>query len=120
MQRAVGRCEAAVRNREGHFGAVSQERVDALASINEGGTAEDFKSFRPLLNSEETGAFLVFIRKTMSHAEAVMCLHIGQHLFGECIDMSNEACVRSYEWGGCGSFAEAEQPVLRLLSSFGV
>ena len=34
-----------MRNREGHFGAVSQERVDALASINEGGTAEDFKSF---------------------------------------------------------------------------
>ena len=56
MQRAVGWCEAAVRNREGHFGAVSQERVDASASINEGGTAEDFKSFRPLLNSEETGA----------------------------------------------------------------
>ena len=49
-----------------------------------------------------------------------MCLHIGQHLFGECIDMSNEACVRSYEWGGCGSFEEAEQSVLRLLSSFGV
>lgn len=62
MQRAVGWCEAAVRNREGHFGAVSQERVDASASINEGGTAEDFKSFRPLLNSEETGAFLVSIR----------------------------------------------------------
>ena len=62
MQRAVGRCETAVRNREGRFGAVSQERVDALASINEGGTAEDFKSFRPLLNSEETGAFLVSIR----------------------------------------------------------
>lgn len=62
MQRAVGRCEAAVRNREGHFGAVSQERVDVSASINEGGTAEDFKSFRPLLNSEETGAFLVSIR----------------------------------------------------------
>ena len=62
MQRAVGWCEAAVRNREGHFGAVSQERVDALASSNEGGTAEDFKSFRPLLNSEETGAFLVSIR----------------------------------------------------------
>ena len=57
-----GWCEAAVRNREGHFGAVSQERVDASASINEGGTAEDFKSFRPLLNSEETGAFLVSIR----------------------------------------------------------
>lgn len=106
-----------MRNREGHFGAVSQERVDASASINEGGTAEDFKSFRPLLNSEETGAFL---RKTMSHAEAVMCLHIGQHLFGECIDMSNGACVRSYEWGECGSFVEAEQSVLRLLSSFGV
>ena len=51
-----------MRNREGHFGAVSQERVDASASINEGGTAEDFKSFRPLLNSEETGAFLVSIR----------------------------------------------------------
>lgn len=51
-----------MRNREGHFGAVSQERVDALASINEGGTAEDFKSFRPLLNSEETEAFLVSIR----------------------------------------------------------
>lgn len=33
-----------------------------MASINEGGTAEDFKSFRPLLNSEETGAFLVSIR----------------------------------------------------------
>ncbi len=62
MQRAVGWCEAAVRNREGHFGAVSQERVDASSSINEGGTAEDFKSFRPLLNSEETGAFLVSIR----------------------------------------------------------
>ena len=62
MQRAVGRCKTAVRNREGHFGAVSQERVDALASINEGGTAEDFKSFRPLLNSEETEAFLVSIR----------------------------------------------------------
>ena len=61
-----------------------------------------------------------FIRKTMSHAEAVMCLHMGQHLFGECIDMSNEACGRSYEWGECGSFAEAEQSVLRLLSSFGV
>lgn len=60
MQRAVGWCEAAVRNREGHFGAVSQERVDASASINEGGTAEDFKSFRPLLNSEETGAFSSF------------------------------------------------------------
>ena len=27
--------------------------------------------------------------------------------------MSNGAYVRSYEWGGCGSFAEAEQPVLR-------
>ena len=62
MQRAVGWCKTAVRNREGHFGAVSQERVDASASINEGGTAEDFKSFRPLLNSEETGAFLVSIR----------------------------------------------------------
>ena len=62
----------------------------------------------------------LFLRKTISHAEAVMCLHIGQHLFGECIDMSNGACVRSYEWGGCGSFEEAEQPVLRLLSSFGV
>ena len=48
MQRAVGRCETVVRNREGRFGAVSQERVDVLASINEGGTAEDFKSFRPL------------------------------------------------------------------------
>lgn len=48
LQRAVGWCEAAMRNREGHFGAVSQERVDASASINEGGTAEDFKSFRPL------------------------------------------------------------------------
>lgn len=117
MQRAGGWCKTAMRNREGHFGAVSQERVDASASINEGGTAEDFKSFRPLLYSEETGAFL---RKTMSHAEAVMCLHIGQHLFGECIDMSNGACVRSYEWGECGSFVEAEQSVLRLLSSFGV
>ena len=42
LQRAVGWCEAAVRNIEGHFGAVSQERVDASASINEGGTAEDF------------------------------------------------------------------------------
>ncbi len=91
-----------------------------MASINEGGTAEDFKSFRPLLNSEETGAFLVSVRKTMSQAEAVMCLHIGQHLFGECINMSNGAYVRSYEWGGCESFVEAEQPVLRLLSSFGV
>ena len=59
MQRAGGWCKTAMRNREGHFGAVSQERVDASASINEGGTAEDFKSFRPLLNSEETGAFLV-------------------------------------------------------------
>ena len=29
------------------------------------------------------------MRKTMSHAEAVMCLHIGQHLFGECIDLHN-------------------------------
>ena len=42
-----------------------------------------------------------------------LCLHIRQHLFDECIDMSNGAYVRSYEWGGCGSFAEAEQPVLR-------
>ena len=62
MQRAGGWCKTAMRNREGHFGAVSQERVDASASINEGGTAKDFKSFRPLLNSEETGAFLVSIR----------------------------------------------------------
>ena len=60
---------------------MSQERVDALASINEGGPAEDFKSFRPLLYSEETEAFL--IRRAIG-------------------------------------FVEAEQSVLRLLSSFGV
>lgn len=41
----------------------------------------------------------LFLRKTMSHAEAVMCLHIGQHLFGECIDMSNGACVRELRMG---------------------
>mgnify|MGYP000105016003 CR=1 FL=1 len=111
MQRAVGWCEAdSAKQRRALWSSVTRE-VDASASINEGGTAEDFKAFVPCCIARRRE----LLRKTMSHAEAVMCLHIGQHLFGECIDMSNGACVRSYEWGECGSFVEAEQSVLRLL-----